>query len=386
MENKQKTEWLKTVEAVIANKIGDVDSATTGIPEFIEVSDDAQENRHFMVGFEISQDQKISIDNPTFVRARQVVEEVDSFLQQRDSFTLSLEALGVNPIAILPKKAWQKICSSCGLYCFESFLSNRKVKTDMTGLRNGMVETVLVYFFIISTAINFAFYNHWGIAAKKALFSSVASSVLIGFAISIVTQYIVVRKFRLIGSVDNEITLNIFTFITFAGLAFATFYPFYIIGLKGFVILAINVVFSIASYMSINNDECLLVSAVNVLPMSFIVKSLWPKRNDDLPDGSVYLTLHLPQTSEEFRNKLITLKPNSEKFCLAAERAAIRVSRSEIKGKKVEIMKYWKERDPIVYINSEDGKFVAVLAQFGNFKKEKKAIRKVESMKIEEMI
>lgn len=303
------------------------------------------------------------------------------------SFALSLEAMGVKPIAILPKKTWELITFKTGLFRFENFVNNQ-ISADINGMLDGVYTraslAVLAVFALVIPLVS-------GLLLFPNLLAVIA---MVTPAILVVVISLIFQVTDKAVSVVMDIVIALMVILSALWFVSLLVAPLYLESIGAPTRLLViggicQAIFIVLSFVFVKEGLANVVTKPSIWLMSNrrLVKLLWPNRCDNGKGN--YLHPHFPEPDKKFLDILKTMAPYQERLCLAAEASAVHIDKQEIYGRIAEFaeMKKFKPyHDPIVYMKSQDEKFVAVLAQFGRFRRERKAIRLVKNANMSELL
>ncbi|MCI0566279.1 hypothetical protein L0Y46_03725 [bacterium] len=286
-----------------------------------------------------------------------------------------LAQAGLSPIAVVPEKVWDTLCAKAGLYRFESISKDGTVLANFGRFFSVFVAIIYaccILMFACAAAFIYAPLSWWyavaGISAGMLLWQMLKKDEPLGF-------------FDPIGWFiqDQCLSRNLEAFFIFSLLGFITGFPFAMLalpltgtsvwGVAGAV--AAGALCSTVLFLSINyvfSDERrglrIVLKLLRILPRSFLARLLWPGGRDT---GSDIVTVRFPEPPADVVEVLDRARGEGYRINVATVPRAIGLDYEGISYGVAQ-----KLVDPVIYVR-ECG-MVAVLAQFGDFKVEKKVI------------
>lgn len=379
---KENEAWLVNLENIVLEK-----ASENNLPETIIQEDVSVTPAEYVLGIKVRDEQRTSIQR-TIVNTEKAVrlQKSDAFFSKRETFKTGLNALEVEPIAIIPTKVWEEISKKCGLYRFENFKRDHSVPAKTINLLPWMNSAV---FFLACIPFAYQILNTYlnGAASPRQIIM-----LLIFYPASLYLMMMgdyIDRK----TSSNGNLIIKLFIITTLISICA----PLFILPHAKMFVITSSSTFVFFTFVLTNKmvQRFFFRISVSIMPMKKIIKLIWPKGIDEkiaVENEENHLELsqsvkpYFPEPNQEFKDILIKLRRNASRLCLAAERKAIRISRRELWGKTARIISYNERCDPILYIKSDDQENVAILGQFGRFSKEKKAIALVKSIKIDDLL
>jgi len=378
--------WITDLENIVTQK-SESEISKCGPSEITVLEEKVIATDEYILGFKVI-DKKIemapkTIPNPLLEK----IAKVKDSLAKRNTFKMALNALDVEPIAILPSKVWEKICQECKLYRFENFHADRRsVDADVQEVF-GMAQLTFILLPIVLNYVS---------ALTTCLITHVALYKII-LLLTFSPIFFYMFFFKPIRDLENE--KSVATVLVITGIV-TLISPVIIFGTSyitvGMLFLfLLDLVLVVAIFKNKSIQTVAFRICLYLVPNRLLISLLWsskidkplsePKADDNDIELIQRVTPFFPTPNLEFKSLLLKLKANYFKLNLAAEPMAIKISRQELYGKVAKIVDYQETHDPIVYIKSDDGQNVAILGQFGKFSQEKKAIALVKAMTAEDL-
>ncbi|MFH1611931.1 MAG: hypothetical protein ABH887_01560 [bacterium] len=306
-----------------------------------------------------------------------IKDRMQSREQQNDRVKLisELSAIGISPIAVLPRNLWAKVCENFGLFRFEYF-ENGKVKFSWESFEKlyfALLAPIILYPIIVGLC--------YCLFRPNFIFNASCIMVLLPLTLGLMAMLAYSQKKYLVRTIIATL-LTISASIIFNALNpklanISQFKRIWVFGAEW--ILSLVICFFV-SYVILRLMEIKAVISplIKITPKSLLIKNMWPNKCDSIVTDSK-IRISFPNPPEKFAQILKRLVEHDWKPCIAADAAAIDFSKKELSGQVVDAIQEqneWIKNEPIVYVVKHG--FAAPLAQFGDFKKEKEAIEYVK--------
>ena len=306
-------------------------------------------------------------------QAQKQISEIQQEINGEKTFEEQLASKNIAPIAVIPTTLWKNICQKFGLYQFENIDAKGKTNAQLWYSTKVYVNELITFICLVANCI--AIYVVMYLLMDHFIFQSDiikpgTGYPVIGYLMSFVWLFgclpIGMPLAMEIGCDDavnlcakNPDTLFFRIFVTVMMWIF--FFPFLVpVGIK-------------ALYIHLSTSR---------------IKKLFPEKNDyEGTTKDFRVNVQLKQPSQEYLQVILHAQTCGYHICTATEKKAIKVFNLEQSIRDYEIeqvriaqIKRDKNPDPISYIYNKDKTLVAILAQHGNFRKEKAAIEYVKTL------
>jgi len=307
--------------------------------------------------------------------------DLTDFSDAQAAFAKKLSDAGIPHMTILPKEVWNNLLKELGIFRFEDWEDGTVPAHDgLSEFSSAIAGTGIV------TLGAFAVMLAIGVPLTSAL--AVAALLLFGSA-GVVGGVLAIEVF--IPEYKQHPAAALWTFfgvcapgiiaaaVTSAQLSHATTGKGVAFGLAiGFAGLVSAFVFAYNQYLN--------SWPVYVLPKWCLLSFLWPDYHDD---GSMRISVRFPNPPDAFRAGRDAAQAAGFDVGIAAESDAIFLDRSGIADALDDAAQERREKlrrraaDPILYATSDDGELVAVIAQFGQFANEERAVKTARKVGLE---
>jgi len=352
-QGSQNTKWIGTIHSIIQQER---EQKMAGW-KFLKARD-------IVGGFLIETDR---ID----VHAQQQIVEIQQEIKVEEIFAEQLVSKNIAPIAIIPTTLWKSVCQKFGLYQFENI--DAEGRTNAQLFYSTRINELIKIICLVANCI--AIYVAMYLLMDHFIFQSNIVKPGIGYpVIGYLMPFVWLFGCLLIGmplameiGCDDYVhlsarlpnTLFLRTFVTVMMWVF--FFPFLIpVGIK-------------ALYVHLSTSH---------------IEKLFPEKNDyEGTTKDFRVNVQLNQPSQEYLQAILYAQACEYHICTAAEKKAIKIFNlgQSIRDYQIEQIRQAQIRhdedpDPISYIYNKDKTSVAILAQHGNFRKEKAAIEYVKNL------
>ena len=280
-----------------------------------------------VAGFEVEVEKKIEEET------KDVGKELIQQKNEIESFRQSLSKKGINPLAVVPKKIFEKMIEGLPFYTFKNINEKGEVKADVNtaGEKRELIdEDGSARYFIFSSIVFFIVGIILGFTESHLFFIMPVSFAMFIAAVVITVVY-----------VNDESKIE---------------------KIKRILIATLGTLSSP------------IFGLTHVLPKIFFFnpkKYLWPNKTDEGIYGD-WIKIILPKPSKEVNDRLLICHKEGVKTYLVVHEKGFGVSSDEIS------QKYRENYDPLVVTESDDGKYIAVIAQVGEIPEEKKLIKRIK--------
>ena len=321
---KQKKSWIEELDNSYNQAVDSAIKALKSNTPKTTIKTETVVEKVNVAGFEVEIKKKVK-KKP--VKARKLLTRQKN---EMEMFRQSLKNKGLEPLAVIPKKVFKKMIEGLPFYTFKNINENGEVKADINtaGEKRELLDEDKVARYFIFSAIAF-FAIGVGLAIRNSLF-------FLTMPVSFVSLIIYVAYYD--GEVEEDKIKRAIT----------------------------------AILISLSSP---IFGLTHILPKVFFFdakKYLWPDRTDETIIGRNRIKIILPKISKEMNDRLAICHKEGIKTYLVVHEKGFGVSSDEIS------QKYQRNYDPLVVTDSDDGKYIAVIAQIGKIPEEKKLIEKIK--------
>lgn len=301
----------------------------------------------------------------------------EKFSIARLGFQQKLSAVGIEPIAVLPKSSWAAICVSLGLLRF-THLNEKGITRFQTFISRNTDYTANFVFglIVLSALIPTLLFMHaaWWLAAGLITLLSITT---------------VINSVERLAAAWLWITLLSIAFCALVGEWIHYAYPKQLDHFSAHIasificgaIFMVGGMCYVAIMLAFNGDnriQLIILSAKwqKILPKRWIYRLLWPRGCDlDRDDENIWVAVSFPVAPEQFVKTLRVLWSNIRcQPCIAAVPEAISINSDVAHSETLRQMKERRKSDPICYV--EDGDFVVIISAYGDFQVEHRALQR----------